>query len=155
MGQVRPLVDPKLVAAGHYQCARCRGIFRVAISDEDARKEEAEYFGRNDEGAQMVCEPCFSAIEHETIVAEQEAKRKELAKTQFTRAQRAAAIELVEKTLAGPVEVGGNMITGGLTMAELVEYATPTLGALGVAGKNVRLLMSSARSHVYNERAQS
>ena len=46
-----------------YRCAGCGGVFRKAVSDEEARAEEKETFGSNEEDSELVCEKCFDAIE--------------------------------------------------------------------------------------------
>lgn len=143
-GTVRRFRDKKLEASGHVQCARCGLVFRPLQSDEAARAEEMIDFGSNGEDSQLVCEPCFEAIEREDKRAEEEAKRKESAKTAFSAEERKAA----EAVFATSVDVPP---AGPKTLAELVDIAckAPGIVLIRLGRKRLETLMAMVRRESY------
>ena len=129
---------------GTYKCERCQGTFTKAVSEDEARAEELAEFGSNREDAALVCEPCFDAIERETVMAEEEAKRKEHANVIFSRLERAAALAVVMKTADKPA-----------TIPELCEMAQEDPDLRKLSDRNLRDLLGSVRRELYAQRSLS
>ncbi len=61
------MIEGSKMKDNEFRCAACNQIFEKGWTDEEARQEEAELFGQNNDDSMLVCDPCYRKMGYQNI----------------------------------------------------------------------------------------